>query len=388
MTIQFFLLICFHLLSLIHGEIIPFQISYDSVMEQELHSKLNQIRWPQHLDNSANDWDYGIPINVVKEYVDYLLTNYSWATEVAKLNQFPQYVTEIDDYTVHFIHQKSSNPFAKPLIFLHGWPGSFWECHKILPMLTEPQNYGGKPENAFHVICPSIPGYGYSSSPKRKGFDQYNCAQIFSELMNQLNYSQYYIQGGDWGSVVGSLQASLPENSNKILGLHLNMVPVSFPFAKGIIPLISSFASLLLPWFFFTPTERQLLSELPLKGLQETGYFHEQSTRPLTLSYGLSDSPVALLAWIAEKFYVWSDCTTKNFQTVHPPESLLTNFMIYWTTNTAGTVLCSRIGPIGIASCLFSVASSMRFYSEMFNFHQTKQENVFQKLSTLHVKVD
>lgn len=322
--------------------IYPFTVPYDEEMVADLYRRLNSTRWPQELQSVTGDhgdWDYGIPRHLVQEYVDYLFHNYSWKLQVKKLNEMSQYQTTIDDYNIHFIHQKSSYPNAVPLLFLHGWPGSFWECSKILPMLTEPHKYGGKRENSFHVICPSIPGYGYSSSPKKKGFDQYECALLFTKLMDRLGYPKYYLQGGDWGSTIASLQASLPENSNKILGLHLNMVPVALPYAKGIFPLLSSLLSLVLPWFYFTTTERKLLNELPLKILQETGYFHEQSTRPLTLSYSLSDSPVGLLAWIGEKFYVWSDCTRKDFQIIHPPDEFLTNFMIYWSTNTVGTVL-------------------------------------------------
>jgi epoxide hydrolase len=364
--------VCCLLSLLVHGalanEINPFKIPFDRKMEEDLSFRLQNIRWPQSLSqdasNDSDNWDYGIPMNIVQEYSHYLLHNYSWEQQINKLNQIPQFQTEIQNLTIHFIHQKSSSPNAKPLLLLHGWPGSFWECHKILPMLTEPQNYGGKIENSYHVICPSIPGYGYSSSPSMKGFDQYECALIFSQLMDRLGYSRYYLQGGDWGSVVASLQASLPENSQKILGLHLNMVPVSFPYAIGIYPLLSSLLSLLMPSFYFTPSERQLINDLPLKALQETGYFHEQSTRPLTLSYGLSDSPVGLLAWIAEKFYVWSDCSVKPFQSVHPPDDFLTNFMIYWTTNTAGQPLSLSLVSPSLDFSLNSSSSSSSLSSQ------------------------
>lgn len=336
----FFFLFPFLILS---KDILSYNISYNKQIEEDLFLKLKDIRYPlykqqkqqQKESNKEDNWKEGIPINIINELILYLKSNFNWKNQINKLNSFNQFQLEIENYQIHFIHYKSSYKNAKPLLFLHGWPGSFWECHKILPMLTEPQNYGGKIENSFHVICPSIPGYGYSSIPTENGFDQYKCAQIFSKLMLELNYSKYYIQGGDWGSVIGSLQASLPENYDRILGLHLNMVPVAFPFKKGFFPLISNLFSLILPWFFYTPYERQIITDLPLKTILETGYFHEQSTKPLTLSYGLSDSPVGLLAWIVEKFYVWSDVSTKDFFEVHSKDELLTNFMIYWTTNTA-----------------------------------------------------
>lgn len=237
------------------------------------------------------------------------------------------------------------------------------ECIKIIPMLTEPQMYGGNSSHAFHVVCPSIPGnlttcdncyvdeikadiywtvvlkgYGFSSAPVKSSFDQQRCAEIFRSLMiSKLNYEEFYLQGGDWGSVVTSLMASLPNSQNHVLGLHLNMIPAMPPINKGFWKLANFFVSLVLPWFYYSPLERDGMLNLPWKMFMETGYFHEQSTRPMTLAYGLSDSPVGLMSWIIEKFYAWSDCNGDLFSRFTRDE-LLTNFMIYWMTNSGGKV--------------------------------------------------
>ena len=260
------------------------------------------------------------------------------------------------------------------------------ECTKIIPLLTEPQLHGGDPAHAFHVVCPSIPGttttaaaavtatvlwdrnavhlysnsfdkhrvfismynvltyvcslvaagYGYSSHPSQTAFDQQACAEVFHTLMTEeLEYSQYFLQGGDWGSVVTSFMAALPGATQHVLGLHLNMVPALPPVQKGFVSLFKLIVSVFMPWGFYTPLEREGLLQTPYNMFIETGYFHEQSTRPLTLAYGLSDSPVGLLAWIVEKFYQWSDCKGDLYSRFTRDE-LLTNFMIYWTTNSAG----------------------------------------------------
>lgn len=191
-----------------------------------------------------------------------------------------------------------------------------------------------------HVLCSRLvyTGYGYSPAPPGPGFDQYRCAEVFAELMTEvLHYDSYFLQGGDWGSVVTSFMAALPGATQHIKGLHLNMVPALPPVNKGIWGLCQLVMSALFPWGFYSSLERQGLVDLPLKMFIETGYFHEQSTRPQTLAYGLSDSPVGLLAWMVEKFRVWSDCRGDVFS-AFSREDILTNFMVYWTTNSAGAV--------------------------------------------------
>jgi pimeloyl-ACP methyl ester carboxylesterase len=316
--------------------VVPFLIPYDQVAIDILKEKVANTKWPDQLED-INDWSYGAPKDIIFEMASYFMSNFSWLEQSNKLNVIlPQYSVQIGDHKLHFVHKLSSNSNAKPLIFIHGWPGSFMECLKIMPMLTEPQNYGGDAKNAFHVVCPSIPGYGFSTRPSKKGFDQQACAELFDVLMHDvLGYSQYVIQGGDWGSVVGSLQASLTTSKSRVLGLHINMIPTPPPFMKGLKAILSLVNSLIFQSWYYTDMERKALANMPKVLLYESGYFHEQSTRPQTLAYGITDSPVALMAWMFEKFYYWSDCHGDIFSRFTHDE-LLTNFMIYWITNTAG----------------------------------------------------
>mmetsp|Transcript_10606 Transcript_10606/g.16070 ORF Transcript_10606/g.16070 Transcript_10606/m.16070 type:complete len:447 (+) Transcript_10606:56-1396(+) len=352
--------------SSLSSDVIPFRIQFDRNSFTYLKDRVNVTRWPDELGSSyavqRNDWKYGIPLNVIQSLAQYLTDKFDWEATIEKLNEMPQYKVRIDNYDVHFVHKRSKNPDARALMVIHGWPGSFWECHKILPMLTEPENYGGSPSDAFHVVCPSIPGYGYSSRPTTDGFDQQAAAELFAQLMEVLGYKQYFLQGGDWGSVVASLQASLPESQNCVMGLHLNMLPVPPPLNKGIVTLLRLAFSAIVPWWFYTPSERVGIVNTPLHILDHSGYFHEQTTRPQTLAYGLTDSPVGLLAWIAEKFHAWSDCDGDLFS-VFSMDDLLTNFMIYWSTDTS--------------------ASSIRFYYEFIR----GSYGAFERLSKLEVKV-
>lgn len=328
--------------SVTHAEpAVPFQVPYDADAVADLKQRLFMTRFPDELkDIGTEEWSYGAPLGVIKRLMTYLEVDYDWAKQVDKLNRMPQFTMQIGEHNVHYVHQRSSNKNAMPLMLIHGWPGSFWECSKILSMLTEPQLYGGSPEVAFHVVCPSIPGYGYSSKPMKKGFDQMECAKLFSTLMHELHYDKYYLQGGDWGSVVASLQASLPPSitHGKVLGLHLNMVPAAPPIGKGFMAAIHLLVSMVFPSWYYTPAEWNEVQAAPIRALTDTGYFHEQLTRPSTVAYGLSDSPIGLMAWIGEKFYEWSDSNGDLFSRFSEDE-FLTNFMIYWTTNSAGMAM-------------------------------------------------
>ena len=331
-----FVLIFFYCAAAIPSDIKPFQVPFDGEEFDHLRQRLSAAIYPEPVPGGTNDeWSQGSPLHIIKNLTDYLQRGFNWSDQVKKLNAMPQFQATINNHTIHFVHQRSSNKDAKPLMIIHGWPGSYWECHRIIPILTEPQDFGGKAEHAFHVICPSIPGFGYSSKPQQRGFDQMACATIFSELMSVLGYEQYLLQGGDWGSIVASLQASLPSSTSRVLGLHLNMIPAPPPLFKGPVAVTRLLASALVPWLFYSPQERDALLNVPLAACQHSGYFLEQSTQPLTLAYGLTDSPVGLLAWITEKFYRWSDHKGDMFTWISM-DDLLTNFMIYWSTSTAG----------------------------------------------------
>lgn len=316
-------------------EVRPFEITWSESSNNDLKQRILATRWPSELED-VHDWSQGVPLSWIKNISNYFISKYDMKKELEQLNKFSHFKVNIGDQDVHFVHQKSSHQSAKPLILIHGWPGSFWECSKIIPILTEPQLYGGNPENAFHVVCPSIPGYGFSSAPTKKGFDQYQCAQLFDELMfSVLGYTSYYVQGGDWGSVIASFMSTLPSSQERIIGLHLNFVPMAPPITKGISAIITLIISMFIPWLFYDQQEISQLLQLPQYLAYETGYFHEHSTRPQTISYALSDSPIGLMSWIFEKFFVWSDCKGDPLN-IFTPDELLTNFLIYWNTNTTG----------------------------------------------------
>lgn len=337
------ILVLQHLICTKAAPVVPFSVPYDPAAVSDLAGKLSKIRYPHEVDGGGEDWYPGAPVEVVQRLVEHWQNNFDWSAQVAKLNEMPQFTMQLGEHNVHFVHQRSSNQNATALLLIHGWPGSFWECSKILPLLTEPQLHGGRAEDAFHVVCPSIPGFGYSSKPTRPGFDQMECAKVFATLMHELNYVEYYLQGGDWGSVVASLQAVLPPGParGKVLGLHLNMVPAPPPVMKGPVAVANLMLSVVLPSWYYSPQEWKDIKETPLRSLLQTGYFHQQSTKPSTTAYGLSDSPVGLMAWIVEKFYEWSDCHGDVFSRFTEDE-LLTNVMIYWMTNSAGP-FCSLI---------------------------------------------
>jgi len=258
----------------------------------------------------------------------------------------PQFITEIDGFQVHFVHARSKHSNAEPLILVHGWPGSFMECYKVLDMLTNPTKYGRSEEDAFHLVCPSIPGYGFSSRPTEKGFNAKAAAKIFIKLMSRLGYTSYFAQGGDWGSLITSNMAILDDTHIK--GLHVNMI-LSMPWSHGIMASIRGVLTHLAPYWMLSADDYTLWQRSPPslgKMLSISGYLHIQATKPQTISYPLNDSPVGLAAYIVEKFHGWSDCKG-DIESRFTKDELLTNVMIYWVTQTVG--------------------SSVRFYLENLN---------------------
>jgi epoxide hydrolase len=290
----------------------PFTVHVPDEVLDDLKERLRRTRFPNQLENAG--WDYGTELEYLRELVDYWLNDFDWRAQEEAFNGFHHYRTDVNGLGMHFIHERSPREDALPLIITHGWPGSIYEFHKILPRLTRPEDHGGDAADAFHVVCPSIPGYGFSDAPRKPGFDVKQAAAHNVSLMEQLGYARYGAQGGDWGSVISSWTAVLaPE---QVCGLHLNMVLAWPPRGEENPPELSE-------------EEVRRLGDARRFDKEETGYQRIQGTKPQTLGYGLTDSPAGLAAWIVEKFRTWSDCNG-DVETRFTKDELLTNIMIYW----------------------------------------------------------
>jgi len=297
-------------------EITPFQIDIPDADVDDLQQRLRQTRWPD--PETVDDWSQGIPLGYVRELCGYWLERYDWRASEARLNRFPQFRTEIDGVDIHFVHARSPEDGALPLVITHGWPGSIVEFHKVIEPLTDPVAFGGHARDAFHVVCPSLPGYGFSGRPGRPGWDTARIAAAWDQLMARLGYPRYAAQGGDWGAqVTTALGMNHPEH---LAGIHLNM-PIAFP-PPGATDL--------------TEREQAALATISHYNTWESGYFKEQSTRPQTVGYGLADSPAALCAWIVEKFWAWTDCDGDPANVLTRDE-MLDNVMLYWLPATGAS---------------------------------------------------
>ena len=288
----------------------------DSVLE-DLRERLSRTRFPDQLEGA--EWDYGTELCYLKELCEYWCNKFDWRAQERNLNRFDQFKTDIDGLGVHLIHVRSTESGALPLILTHGWPGSIFLFSKIIEPLSNPVAHGGRAEDAFHVVCPSLPGYGYSDAPRKPGFDVKSVAETFVKLMEKLGYTRYGAQGGDWGSIVTTWLGLLdPEH---ICGIHLNMVVAGPP--EGMEN----------PFEGLTPKEQEGWADMLKFQQEETGYQQIQGTKPQTLGYGLNDSPAGLAAWIVEKFRTWSDCEG-DIERCYSKDELLTNIMIYWATQS------------------------------------------------------
>jgi len=293
------------------SEITPFTINISEEQIIDLRDRINNTRWAE--EECVNDWSQGIPLTYVREIADYWANQYDWRKSEQHLNTFDHYQTNINDLDIHFIHQKSPHPDAYPLIITHGWPGSIIEFHKVIQPLVDPTKHGGKAEDAFHVICPSLPGYGFSGKPSVSGWGVEKIAETWDQLMVRLGYENYGAQGGDWGAAVTT---QIGRNVGHCDAIHINM-PIGRPTPE----------SLQDP----TDEEKSALEGLTYYQEWDSGYSKQQSTRPQTLGYGLVDSPVGQMAWIIEKFWSWMDCDGHPENTLTRDE-LLDNVMLYWLT--------------------------------------------------------
>jgi microsomal epoxide hydrolase len=296
----------------------PFRINVPDAVLNDLKDRLARTRFPDQINGAG--WEYGTELTYLKDLVTYWRTKYDWRAQERRLNQLPQFKTTIDGVDIHFVHQRSSRPDAIPLVFVHGWPGSFFEVTKIIGPLTDPAAHGGRPEDAFHVVALSLPGYGFSGKPQEPGYSPKRVAEIIAKLMPRLGYTRYAAQGGDWGAII-IRQLGLVDPTH-LIGLHSNMCLAAGPPPGGGDPNAG------LP-----PDEARRLEAARARTLNETGYQQIQATKPQTLGYGLNDSPAALAAWIVEKFRTWSD-SNGDVEKRFTKDELLTNIMIYWVTES------------------------------------------------------
>ncbi|MFE9811377.1 alpha/beta fold hydrolase [Streptomyces sp. NPDC005227] len=304
----------------------PFRLDVPQSDLDDLHQRLDRTRWPDELPGVG--WAYGVPRDYLQELVRYWRHDYDWRAAEARLNTWPQFTTEIDGARLHFAHIRSPEPDATPLIVTHGWPGSIVEFTDIVGPLTDPRAHGGDPADAFHLVVPSIPGFGLSGPTRDTGWEFTRVAAAFATLMERLGYRRYGAQGGDWGGAISrELGRSHPE---RLIGVHLNLLPGS---SATVEPTAGELAAL-------SPEERERTLVSWRRGQawnrEEGGYAAIQATRPQTLAYALTDSPVGQLAWIAEKFRQWTDSGDRPEDAVDR-DLLLTDVMLYWLTGTAGS---------------------------------------------------
>ena len=304
----------------------PFRIAIRTAELDDLHQRLDRTRWPDELPGVG--WAYGVPRDYLRELAHYWRHSYDWQAAEARLNEWPQFMTTIDGADIHFAHIRSPEPDATPLMITHGWPGSIVEFEHITGPLTDPRAHGGDPADAFHLVLPSIPGFGFSGPTRETGWEYRRVARAFAELMRRLGYARYGVQGGDWGSAISRELGRV--HPDRVVGVHLNLIPGAAVTSE---PTEQELAGL-------SPAERERTwaswERTRAWTRDRQGYADLQSTRPQTLAYALTDSPVGQLAWIAEKFKEWTDSRERPEDAVDR-DHLLTNVMLYWLTGTAGS---------------------------------------------------
>lgn len=293
----------------------PFQIRVPQDILDDVSQRLAHTRWPDQIEGAG--WDYGTDPDYLKGLVDYWLHTFDWRAQEARLNQLTQFRADIDGFGLHFIYERGQGPHPFPLVLTHGWPGSFYEMYKLIPLLTNPAAFGGDPADAFDVIVPSLPGFGFSDRPTTRGMTIAQTAELWARLLRDtLGYAQFAAAGGDIGAgVTQRLALAHPE---LVVGIHLTYLSTSVAY-RGYPDL--------------SEAEQRFLREVDAWDLREGAYSRLQSTRPQTLAYGLNDSPVGLAGWIIEKFRNWSDCDGE-IERRFTKDELLTNVMLYWVTET------------------------------------------------------
>ncbi|WP_117209010.1 epoxide hydrolase family protein [Allorhizocola rhizosphaerae] len=301
-----------------------FRIDIPQTELDALHRGLADTRFPEPVPGDSADFSRGMPVDVLKDLVEYWLKSYDWRSQEAALNAFPQYTTEIDGQTIHFVHVKSPEPGAMPLLITHGYPSSFAEFMRIIGPLTDPAAHGGDPADAFHVVIPSVPGFGFSTPLSGSGWELKRSTAAFAELMSRLGYERFAAHGGDLGAgVTGRLGATLPD---RVIGTHVNSDRGSLGLVGEQIPMPDH----------LTDDEREIVEAARAAWKAERGYLDLQAHRPETIAAALTDSPAGQLAWIAEKFQTWTN-PAKSLHEAVDRDQLLTNISIYWFTRTGAS---------------------------------------------------
>jgi pimeloyl-ACP methyl ester carboxylesterase len=299
----------------------PFRLEIDSATIEDLRRRLRGTRWPD-AETTAGTWEQGTPLAYAQEICRYWAERYDMQRLAARLNAWPQFRTEVDGLGIHFIHARSPHAAARPLVMTHGWPGSVVEFLKVLGPLSDPVAHGGEARDAFHVVCPSLPGYGFSDKPRATGWGVERIADAWGQLMQRLGYPRYFAQGGDWGA---SVTTNIGLRDPNCAGIHLNM-PIVAPDPE-------TMGSL-------TPAEQAALAGMQFYSDHDSGYGKQQSTRPQSLGYGLADSPAGQAAWIIEKLHRWTDCgqgSDKHPEQVLTRDEMLDNVMVYWLSNSGAS---------------------------------------------------
>jgi len=290
----------------------PFRIDVPDEVLDRIRVRVAEYPWHEMPDDGG--WDYGTNLDYMKELCAYWVNEFDWRKHEAQINRFPHYMAEVDGIDLHFIREKGSGPTPMPLIISHGWPGSVVEFLDIIEPLAHPERFGGSADDAFEVIAPSLPGFGFSGRPPRP-IGPRKMAGMFDTLMTDvLGYDSYMAQGGDWGGAISSWLGY--DHSSTCRAIHINIMTMRHPDGpKG-------------------PEEEAWAVEFEREQMMEDGYRTQQATKPQTLSYAMMDSPVGVAAWLIEKFNSWSDTDGDNIESVHSKDSLLTNIMVYLVTGT------------------------------------------------------
>jgi pimeloyl-ACP methyl ester carboxylesterase len=294
----------------------PFTPPFSFYEWEDLRARIKQTRWPDEIQGSS--WGNGFDLEFLKDLCRYWSEDFDWQAQIDRFSQFPHYRFESGEGKIHFLHVKGKGPAAIPLIMTHGWPGSFLEMLKIIPLLTNPAEHGFAAEVSFDVVVPSLPGFGYSDRPPTAGVNSFRIAEIWVELMHALGYDRFAAQGGDIGAGVSTALGL--RHGQHLIGVHLNYIP-------------GSYKPYLVPGAEITAAERQFQTDAAQWYDENGAYAHLQGTRPQTPAYALNDSPAGLAAWILEKFREWSDCGG-NLYSTFSRDALLTNVTLYWMTQT------------------------------------------------------
>ena len=298
----------------------PFVINISDAALADLRRRLELTRWPDEMPGVG--WDYGANLDYIKELVEYWRTGFDWRAQEAKLNAFQHYKSPVDGLDIHFILEKGVGPAPMPLVITHGWPSTFFEMTKVIPLLADPARHGGEAADAFDMVAPSLPGFGFSQAAQAPGMQVQQVADLWARLMTEnLGYARFGAQGGDIGAGVTSRLGYA--HADKMIGVHLTSITRPTPYlGPGSRPL--------------TAAEQAHSAQRERWQQSEGGYSHIQGTKPQTLSYGLNDSPAGLAAWIVEKYRTWSDCGG-DVESRYTKDELLTTVTLYWITETIGS---------------------------------------------------